>query len=288
MNVTGFGGHFEVLFDQARLPSRLPLPFRQIYGGDWHPLTHPSRPYTFINFVASRDGRISFAEPGHLGGGEVGGFSKADAWLMGLLRAGADAVLVGDGTLRLEPNHIWTSPFIFPSEAEGFAALRQYLELKPLPLHVFLSLRGDLEAPAAVFQQANLHILVATTQWGKEKAETLLKEAKARVEVLKLGEESVDLHALMHLLLNRYQVKSLLCEGGPRVYGSLLKAGLVDEEFLTLSPLMIGSEAGKVRPSLVEGVAFQPGQAPQSKLVSLRREGEHLFLRSRWHYAGAS
>jgi 5-amino-6-(5-phosphoribosylamino)uracil reductase len=219
-----------------------------------------------------------------MGGGEVGGFSAADAWLMGLLRARADAVLVGDGTLQIEPAHLWTSEFIFPTEAAAFALLRRHLGLKPFPLQVILSLNGQIEASAAIFKRPELEVVVATTAQGKINAETLLRNSQAKVELLALGEQGVDLAQLMRLLLARYRVRFLLCEGGPRVYGSLLKSKLVDEEFLTLSPLVIGSEPGKVRPSLIEGIAFEPGNAPHSKLISLRREGEHLFLRSRWLY----
>jgi len=86
----------------------------------------------------------------------------------------------------------------------------------------------------------------------------------------------------MAALRHDYGVRTLLCEGGPRVYGSLLGAGLVDDEFLTLSPGVIGSEPGKRRPGLVEGRAFTPQNAPRSALVSLRRAGDHLFLRSRY------
>ena len=57
--------------------------------------------------------------------------------------------------------------------------------------------------------------------------------------------------------------------------------GAVDEEFLTLSPRLVGSEAssGIRRPSLVEGVGFDPASAPRSVPISLRRAGEHLMLR---------
>jgi hypothetical protein len=64
----------------------------------------------------------------------------------------------------------------------------------------------------------------------------------------------------------------------------MLAAGQIDEEFLTLSPVMIGNRPpgpARPRPSLVEGVAFAPGAAPIMRPVSLRRAGDHLFLRSR-------
>jgi riboflavin biosynthesis pyrimidine reductase len=78
-------------------------------------------------------------------------------------------------------------------------------------------------------------------------------------------------------------VRTLVCEGGPRVYGSLLAAGVELDEFLTLSPLVLGDdEIGPKRPSLVEGVRFAPGAAPRSRLLSVRRGGDHLYLRSRY------
>ncbi len=277
--------HFDLLFDEhAHRPPYLPEPIRQRYGGDWHPLAHQARPYTFINFVTSRDGRVSFAEPGHVGGSDVADFCAADIWLMGLLRAGADAVMMGDGTLRAEPHHLWTSEHIFPAAAEDFAAMRRALGLRPLPLHVFLSLDGEIAPDAAVFHDPRFQIVIATTSHGAPRAAALLRRRAASVQILDLGETSVDLPRLMRLLHTAHSVRSLLCEGGPRVYASMLKAGLVDEEFLTLSPVMIGSEPGKLRPSLVEGVAFAPGTSPRAELISLRRVKDHLFLRSRWTY----
>ena len=56
-----------------------------------------------------------------------------------------------------------------------------------------------------------------------------------------------------------YGVATVLCEGGPRAYGSLLAAGCLDDESLTLSPAVIGATPDRPRPSLVEGVAFPLG-----------------------------
>lgn len=281
----GFGGAFTTLADEdVGAQPHLPEPFRQIYGGDWRPLAPADRPYTFVNFVTSRDGRISFAEPGHAGGGDVSGFCAADAWLMGLLRACADTVLVGDGTLRAEPEHIWTSEFIFPTDRAAFAGLRGRLGLSPQPLHVFLSIDGAIEAGAAVFAQPELRVLIATTAAGAAEAERRLRGCAARAKVLALGEGAVDLAALMRLLHSQYGARALLCEGGPRVYGAMLRARAVDEEFLTLSPLAIGAAPGRPRPSLIEGAAFSPGDAPRAEIISLKRVQSHLFLRSRWLY----
>ena len=151
--VAGPGAPFTLLLDEDAGPGDgLPAAFRRVYGGDWRlPPPAPARPYTYVNFVVSRDGRVSFDEPGQVGGGEVGLFNAHDRWLMALLRARCEAVLVGDNTLRLEPEHLWTPGYICPEDADAFAALRAAEGRRPVPLHVFLSLGGDLPAGAGVF-----------------------------------------------------------------------------------------------------------------------------------------
>ena len=65
------------------------------------------------------------------------------------------------------------------------------------------------------------------------------------------------------------------------MYGSVLADAVLDEEFVTLSPLMLGSisAAGERRPSLVEGIEYAPGLTPYMAPISLRRAGDHLFMR---------
>ncbi len=286
MPVVGPRTPFVSLLDEDDGPGLgLPEPFRRVYGGDW-PLPAPTaeRPYTYMNFVASRDGRVSFSEPGHLGGGDVSGFNAHDQWLMGLLRSRCDAVLNGDNTLRLDPPLLLTPDYIFPADAAAFAALRAAEGRQAVPLHVVMSLEGDLPVESAVLRRPELPLLIATTARGVVAARAALG-GRANAAVRDFGAESVDPAALLAALRREYGVRSLLCEGGPRVYGALLGADQVDDEFLTLSPLIIGnhpSGAGRHRPSLVEGIAFAPGRAPAQRLLAVRRAGDHLFLRSRY------
>jgi riboflavin biosynthesis pyrimidine reductase len=267
--------------DEPQAAPSLPAEFQAIYGGDWHPRQVAGRPYVYANFVISRDGRVSFNEPGHFGGGDVSGFSAHDRWLMALLRARADAVMVGDNTLKLEPEHLWMAEYIFPEDAASFTRLRRQEGRSPHPYQVFLSLTGDFDPAAAVFQQPHMQVIIATTHQGRARAERL--EVPAKLTVLDLGEAQVALGRLMQLLAADFGVRSLLCEGGPRAYGALLAARLIDDEFLTLSPVVIGQGEAK-RPGLIEGVAFAPERHPQSIPVSLRRAGAHLFLRSSYRY----
>lgn len=282
----GPGSPFELLFDDGSdAGQELPAAFRSVYPGSWRLLPPVTRPYVCVNFVLSRDGRVSFNEPGHMSGGDVSGFSDHDRWLMALLRARADAILMGDNTLRIEPDHIWTAEHIFPADAAAFASLRDAEGRRPIPLHVFLSLDGNVDVDAAaIFAQDDAHVVLATTTRGAVSARALPATA-ARVDVLELGAEAVDIRALLDVLHNSYGIEAVLCEGGPRAYGSLLAAGCLDDEFLTLSPVVIGSAPNSPRPGLVEGVAFPPTSHPFSRPISLHRVGDLLFLRSRYVFA---
>jgi riboflavin biosynthesis pyrimidine reductase len=278
----GPGSPFTLLFDQgAGAGPALPASFLAIYGGDWRtPAPGAARPYLYMNFVVSRDGRVSFNEPGHMGGGDISMHNRHDQWLMGLMRARADAIMVGAATLRVDPRHIWTAEQIYPDDAAAFTALRKVEQRAPTPLQVFVSGSGELPPDLAAFERADLHAIIATTSAGAARARRSLPHT-GQVDILDLGDGQLDFAALMHTLRDEHGVATLLCEGGSRIYGALIQAGVVDDEFLTLSPIVIGSPPdGAPRPTLVEGVAFAPGAAPRQRTISLRRAGDHLFLRS--------
>jgi riboflavin biosynthesis pyrimidine reductase len=68
-------------------------------------------------------------------------------------------------------------------------------------------------------------------------------------------------------------------EGGPTVIGDLLQNELLDELFLTLSPILAGRDGAGGRPGLVEGAELLPSTSISGDLVSVRKHGSHLFLR---------
>jgi riboflavin biosynthesis pyrimidine reductase len=209
----------------------------------------------------------------------VSGFNANDQWVLALMRARADVILLGDGTVRVEPEHIWSHQFIWPAETESFQELRRHEGRQPLPVTAFLSLEGDLPSHAAVFAQPDTRVLVLTTEKGVALARARTAGAVAAVEIRIHGEETVDLpEALAALHADGH--RTVNCEGGPRAYGSFLAAGCVDDEILGLSPLVIGSSEERRRPSMIEGVAFEHDNPPKSKIVSLTRADNHLFIRS--------
>lgn len=281
MNFRGPGSSFELLFDAVPASASgigLPAELRAIFGGDWV-IPSDAKPYSYSNFVMSHDGRVSFNVHGHEGGGDVSDFNPHDQWLMALARARADAVVVGANTLRTEFEHEWTAEYIFPSEGDAFAAYRRAESKAPRPLQVIVTRSGEVHSAAAIFKDPNHRVLIATSSNG---AARLRAQSLGAVEILELGVDDVDLRRLYSLLHSDFGVKAVLCEGGPRLYASLIQANQLDEEFLTLSPVVIGANDGQPRPGLVEGLALPPGNPYRAKPVALRRAGDHLFLRTSW------
>jgi riboflavin biosynthesis pyrimidine reductase len=80
----------------------------------------------------------------------------------------------------------------------------------------------------------------------------------------------------------------ILCEGGPTLFSALVGAGVVDELFLTLSPLLAGRPDAERRLALLEGGKPLPSRTVACNLLTLRRAGSHLFLRYELRQRGAA
>ena len=284
MIIHGPGSAFDLFFDDdasSDSPRGLPEAIRAVYQGDWVIPETANGLYCYSNFVMSHDGRVSFNVPDHEGGGDVSDFNPHDQWLMGLLRARADAVIVGANTLRTESEHIWTSEFIYPRDALGFASLRDAESRSRTPLQVFVTRSGDITPDAAVFHDASLSVVVVTSVEGQS---NLAVSALPNVSVITAGERDVDIPQALGRLRDEFGVRTLLCEGGPRVYGAFISSEALDEEFLTLSPVLVGGSAEQQRPGLIEGLALAPGSPQRACIVSVRRASDHLFLRTTLDY----
>ena len=216
----------------------------------------------YSNFVSSLDGVVTLGE-GTSAGSVISGKYPADRFLMALLRACADAVLLGAGTLRATPGHLWTPAHVFPQHAEGF---------EHGGWATIYTARGAIDASHVAIQHG---ALIFTTRRGAEACRPLLPDT---CEVVVMGDgEEVDLGAAIHELRNR-NLGVLLTEGGPHLMGELIGHGLLDEVFLTLSPVVAG-RADERRLGMVEGVELLPKRGVRSRLLSARRHGEYLFLR---------
>jgi riboflavin biosynthesis pyrimidine reductase len=204
----------------------------------------------------------------------ISGRNPGDRFLMALLRACADAVVVGAGTLRATPGHLWTPAHVFPQLADSFAALRRSLGRPPEPRLVLLTARGDLDADHPAIQRG---ATIVTTAAG---ARALSDRLPATCEVVAIdGAERLDLSRAVHELRDRGH-SVMLTEGGPHVMGGIIEQGLVDEAFITISPVVSGRD-GETRLGIVEGAELVPSPGRWARLLSARRHGDHLFLRYR-------
>ncbi len=205
-----------------------------------------------VNMIASADGRIAVNR-------RSGGLSgPADRALFHALRARVDAVMVGAGTVRAERyGPIVRDPAVREQRAQQ--------GLPPQPLVVIVTRRLDLDPTLPLLADRESHIVVLTPASGD------LPYCRAHVDYIRsasLGEGLAELRDV-------YGTGLVLCEGGPSLNGTLAAETLVDELFLTISPLLVGDAPGA-------GSVLRGGFPPQPQPLELRMLLEHdsqLFAR---------
>ncbi len=266
--------------------SALPQELRMLYDGDLHFRTLAvGRPFVVANFVSTLDGVVSYEVEGKSGGSTISGSNPADRFIMGLLRASVDAVMVGAGTLHdVSAESLWTPEYTYPDAKHLYAEYRvNALHKSEYPLLVIVSGSGRLELERAIFRTPAMRIVVITTSAGRDELERRGIATLGSVEVHALDSSggSIAPQAILQLLQSQFGVKTLLHEGGPTLFGQFLAADAVDELFLTLSPQIAGRERDVTRPALVQGVQFVPDSAPWFQMVSVKEQAAYLYLRYR-------
>lgn len=214
-----------------------------------------AEPVLRVNFVSSVDGSATHD-------GLSGGLSnEADKRYFELLRRMSDVVLVGAGTVR----------------AEGYGALRvsdesvRWRLAHGLDEHpVFAIVSRSLDLDAAIVSDAPVRPIVFTTEG------TQVPDALAGAEVIAAGIDRVDGPRIVAALAERGH-DTVLCEGGPRLFASLLDDDVVDELCLTVSPVLEGSPAQDDGIRITSGLTARRGL----ELVGILRSGSTLFLRYR-------
>ena len=258
------GKPLELLFEDARLPRfDLPAALVQAYGGGFG----LARPRVLANFVASLDGVVAL--PGDTESGQIiSGKSPADRFVMGLLRACADAVVVGAGTFRKSAGHLWQPDRIYPAGAAFFAEARARLGLAPKPRFVVVTAKGDIDTTEPALKNA----FIVTTRAGEASLRARVDESTTLVV---LDADRVHLEGVLDFL-RAQGLPQILTEGGPSLFSELVAARLLDELFVTSSPKLFGRFPNDQRKSLADGLDLVG--APL-ELLSLRRHGSHLFAR---------
>jgi riboflavin biosynthesis pyrimidine reductase len=258
---------FEILFEADVPDYALPADLKHLYGRLGF-----SSPVLYSNFVSSVDGVVTLGSKPSAGS-VISGKDPADRFLMGLLRACADAVVIGAGTLRATPGHLWTPAHVYPALQTEFTALRSSLGRGSEPALVVLTASGELDFKHPALVRG---AIVITTPSGARKIGDRLPSSCELVAMGKGGKRLDVGKAIAELRTRGLDV--LLSEGGPHVVGQLIEAELLDEAFLTISPVLAG-RGDEPRLGMVEGIELLPAKGVWSKLLSARRHGDYLFLR---------
>lgn len=218
---------------------------------------------------------------------------------MDLLRAHADAVLLGINTLIVETavmrensNGERKRGPVFRIADPKMKALRERLGREP-ETNIFVTSGTTLDPSLyQVFDGDKVRPVIVTTSLGAEK----LSRANPSLRVLIAGDEHmVDLARAMRMLRRELGIRYLLCEGGPTLNGYMSRAGMIDERFLTIAPLEIGlrvppeqetsvlesTHPPVERPTTFCAPGFLAETAPTWKWISCRRIGDHEFVRYR-------
>ena len=206
-------------------------------------------PVLRVNFVASVDGAATHE-------GLSGGLSNdADKRYFELLRRASDVVVVGAGTVR----------------AEGYGPLRvsdesaRWRVANGLTEHpVFAIVTETLDLDPAIVRDAPVRPTLFTVE------DARVPDALADADVVVAGVDRVDGRRLVQSLSQR-GLSTVLCEGGPHLFASLLDDDVVDELCLTVSPVLEGGGGPRITARL--------GERRELRLAGILRSGSTLLLR---------
>ncbi len=214
------------------------------------------------NMVSSLDGAASGSD------GKTGSMNtESDRQVFMLLRALADVVIVGAGTARVEGYRRPRPP------AGWLASLREGRPAAPslavvsrtgnLPLQLMAPPDGEAEAGAG-------DAILVTCGAADAQALGAAREVLGEEQVLVLGEDEVDLGAMLERLSERGLTR-MLCEGGPHLLRDMAAGGLVDEICLTVVPHVLAGEHPRILAGEGVDVALSPRLLLESEGTLLGR-----------------
>ena len=218
------------------------------------------RPYVVLNMASTVDGRATID-------GRSGTISeRADRQLFHALRASFDGVMAGAGTVRVE-----RYGRIIANQSTRRARVARGMTEEPLACIV--SGRVSLPADTPLLCEPAARVVILTP------SSASLPDSPAQVEYVRAERDGqLDLPQALAELRSRFGLDTLLCEGGPHLNATLLRAGLVDELMLSLAPKLAGGEDGTGEAlRIVAGVQFE--RPVELELLSALESDSYLFLR---------
>jgi riboflavin biosynthesis pyrimidine reductase len=207
-----------------------------------------------VNMVNSLDNEAAF-------NGRVAAISDAtDHRLLLNLRAYADVILVGAGTVRAEAY----GPVILRDDQRRSRTERLGMSAEP-PVAV-VTTRGVLPAESRLFGVTPRPIVITT------RAAAASAPATDDHDVIVAGDDHVDLPVAISALRER-GFRRVLCEGGPSLLQSLAECDLIDEMCVTVSPMVAGGQGG------TSGAPTGLTEPRRLRLAHVLSHNDFLYLR---------
>jgi 2,5-diamino-6-(ribosylamino)-4(3H)-pyrimidinone 5'-phosphate reductase len=232
------------------------------------PTAPAGRPYVIVNMVGSIDGKAV------LDGTEQGLGSAQDKSRMQELRAHADAVMNGAGTMRKSGA---------TSRIDDPALVRwrhEHGKEMSFPLGCLVTTRAAFDLSGDYFDGSGVAAVIFASAISPERT----REIEARgPSVVTIPNDGTGMRHAMSYLYHERGVQLLLVEGGPTLNDELLRLGLIDEFFLTLGPTLVG---GRETLTILAGAEPYPrASVPRAALLAViaNDEASELYLRYRLH-----
>jgi riboflavin-specific deaminase-like protein len=218
-----------------------------------------NRPFVYATFAMTADGKVTTKNFG-----PVDFTSREDKVHLFRQRALADAVLIGHTSV--ERDNVRLS---LPAELQELRIKRGQSRC---PLRVIVSDKGRIDHQLKIFQSDVSPILIfSTKQMPRNNQEALRGKATLHLT----NKSHVDLAEMLQTLRDRYDVRTLACEGGPTLFRALLEQGLVDRLNLTIAPYLFGGIKAPTLTGLSK--SFLP-RSVHCSLTDMRTVGEECFL----------
>jgi riboflavin-specific deaminase-like protein len=236
------------------------LPEIRNYFASKEVLNFMQRPRVILNFAITVDGKASTANQ------TPSGFTSAfDKHRLLEIRALGDALMVGRNTLQIDQMSMG-----MPDEALRRARVQR--GQSEYPIRVVISNSGEVPVNLNIFNHRFSPIVIYSTTRMPATNQT---ELRARAELHLSANERVSLPIVLNDLYETHQVRTLVCEGGPRLAKALAELDVVDELFLTIAAILSG---GTGAPGILgTSGTFLPSSRIY-RLESMKVEGGECYL----------
>lgn len=253
-------------------------------------------PQLSILDVMSVDGKIAFednevgpmiAKTNHL---DKDG-ATADFWVLNLLRANCDGIIIGSGTMIKEPDYSGSAydPDLLQARIDNGKSVA--------PWTVIVTTTGkNIPFGNPVFSQEEIPMLVATSEEGiknlkqeitkeyyelplvkteedKKKIKELIAENEGKIAVLVTGEGKNTDAAEMLKVLRAMGMEKVLVES-PTYCHHMMREGLLDEIFINTSCIFVGGQATGIGTS---SKSFPSTDHPHSEIVTMHMHSPHFI-----------